>query len=602
MALPRKPKTPSPQGQGGGQRSSEQPRRPQRPAPGGARPSRPSRPQPVENPYDTEDDRDVFTSGDSYYYTEENDSDYENDYEDVGFEDMEESPRRSAPPRPQASPNRRANAGSGNRRKVQRAPEPEYNDDYQDYNDEDEDSGYFDSYESEDNYSQDPFDIDYDGLDDEEIEELEKRKAAHDFYEVDQEEVAAAAKSKRRKNNEKKNKNRGFFNSKDKKRKKDKNGADVYVNEKTGKLEPYAKRKIKVSEFDDRKNRQKKATYIQWGALALGVVLVGAGLKNAIIPPETLTPEEVEVISLETVGATNYPEERAKAVAENFVQAYLAVGNGDVSSDALEYFYTGTLKGDFDPELLQNSVQSETVSVNGGFNQKVVLKPSAYESVSIDDNTGYFTVGALVKPDVSLKLEEDEPKPKLDGAGARWIFFTVNVYYDDEKDTLYVTKDSPTIVPDKEVGATGEAPDMGDIGTGEEAGDDVQADIEPVIFGYISGYANSSLSNQREIKQYLAPSAEPAAKSGLNGDYELNGSEENAISYKAFTTGDPNELKVKVKVSWLNKISIVGNTEEVGSIRYSSNYIATLVKSQDGGWLVKNFDSLKFVPKEEDKS
>ena len=329
MALPRKPKTPSPQGQGGGQRSSEQPRRPQRPAPGGARPSRPSRPQPVENPYDTEDDRDVFTSGDSYYYTEENDSDYENDYEDVGFEDMEESPRRSAPPRPKASPNRRAN--TGNRRKVQRAPEPEYSDDYQDYDDEDEDSGYFDSYESEDNYSQDPFDIDYDGLDDEEIEELEKRKAAHDFYEVDQEEVAAAAKSKRRKNNEKKNKNRGFFNSKDKKRKKDKNGADVYVNEKTGKLEPYAKRKIKVSEFDDRKNRQKKATYIQWGALALGVVLVGAGLKNAIIPPETLTPEEVEVISLETVGATNYPEERAKAVAENFVQAYLAVGNGDVS-------------------------------------------------------------------------------------------------------------------------------------------------------------------------------------------------------------------------------------------------------------------------------
>lgn len=151
MALPRKPKTPSPQGQGGGQRSSEQPRRPQRSAPGGARPSRPSRPQPVENPYDTEDDRDVFTSGDSYYYTEENDSDYENDYEDVGFEDMEESPRRAAPPRPQASPNRRANAGSGNRRKVQRAPEPEYNDDYQDYDDEDEDSGYFDSYESEDN-------------------------------------------------------------------------------------------------------------------------------------------------------------------------------------------------------------------------------------------------------------------------------------------------------------------------------------------------------------------------------------------------------------------------------------------------------------------
>ena len=81
--------------------------------------------------------------------------------------------------------------------------------------------------------------------------------------------------------------------------------------------------------------------------LTLGILLVGAGLKNAILPPETLSEEEVQSISLETVGTTNFPEERARVVAENFIQTYLAVGNRDISSDALSYFYTGVVDGDF---------------------------------------------------------------------------------------------------------------------------------------------------------------------------------------------------------------------------------------------------------------
>lgn len=608
MALPRKPKKPSPQGHGGGQNErsappSSQPRRPQRPSSANARPSRSRRPQPVENPYDTEEDRDVFTSNssssDGYYY-DDNDTDdgYENDYDDVGFEDTEEAPKK-ATKRP-ARPNREeVRTGESNaRRRPRRAPEPapSHDDEYDDY--EEDNSNYFDSYDSNDSEEDDVFAVDYDGLDEEEAEEMDRRRAAQDFYDVDQEEVKVAAKSKRRKAAEKKNKNRGFFNSKDKKRKKDKKGADVYVNEKTGKLEPYAKRKIKVSEFDDRKNRQKKATYIQFTVLTLGILLVGAGLKNAILPPETLSEEEVQSISLETVGTTNFPEERARVVAENFIQTYLAVGNRDISSDALSYFYTGVVDGDFEYAKVE-SPKGESMSVNGTFNQKVVIKPASYEFVSISDNSGYFTVGALVKPDVTLDVPEGEEKPSLDGADAKWVFFTVNVYYDEEKDMLYVTKDSPTLIPDMEVGASGESPEMGTIGNGVEVEDSVKAEIEPVIYGYVSGYANSSSARHRDLQQYLSPNAEKAAKNGLNGDYELAGSPENAINYTTYgSINNPNELKVQVQVSWLDKISIVGSTEESGSARYSSNYIATLVKSADGGWLVQNFDSMKFVPDE----
>ena len=105
MALPRKPKKPSPQGHGGGQNEkkcapSSQPRRPQRPSSANAKPSRPRRPQPVENPYDTEEDRDVFTFNSSLVMdiiTDDNDRDdgYENDYDDVGFEDTEEAPKKA---------------------------------------------------------------------------------------------------------------------------------------------------------------------------------------------------------------------------------------------------------------------------------------------------------------------------------------------------------------------------------------------------------------------------------------------------------------------------------------------------------------------------
>ena len=50
----------------------------------------------------------------------------------------------------------------------------------------------------------------------------------------------------------------------------------------------------------------------------------------------------------------------------------------------------------------------------------------------------------------------------------------------------------------------------------------------------------------------------------VNGDYELAGSPENAINYTTYgSINNPNELKVQVQVSWLDKISIVGSTEDL---------------------------------------
>lgn len=639
MALPKKPKKPA--SQGNSANSGNAGARPQ----GNANRSRPQgqpevrkpqRPQPVSNPYDEQDDE-VFTSeqhmprhdssyqDNSQYY---DDGDYEEEYDDVGFEDMEQ-PAQRAPRRPQR-PSRPQVSRGGNtpRRQPPRAEYSDdnsgYTDDYNahndvnnshqqrndyDYNDYEDDNRYEDEYSNGDNENNDYSDSNvgngyapdfdpYDGLDDEEIEELDRRRDAYEAYDIPEEEVQQAARSKRRKANEKKNKGRGFFNTSDKKRKKDKKGADVYVDEKSGKLEPYAKRKIKVSEFDQRKNRQKKATYIQWSVLALATVLVGMGVKNAVVPPATLSEEEVQGISMAVVGETAFPQERAAVVAENFVQTYLAVGNGDVSSDALSFFYTGALSGEFDPEnpSRNNASNSGNSTINGSFNQRIVVQPSVYESTSIDDNTGFFTVGALVKPGAYVEEDEQGRVPETTGDDARWMFFNVNIYYDDEKDKIYVTPDSPTLVPDKAVGGSADAPDMAPLGNGTEVEDSVLQEISTVIYGYVRGYANSTKDNFSEVEQYLSRSAEDKTKDGLGGEYELAGSAENAIVYEAYQTDNPNEIKVHVQVSWLNKISLEGNTEELASVQYRSNYVATLVKDNEGKWEVQNFDSLKFVP------
>ena len=47
---------------------------------------------------------------------------------------------------------------------------------------------------SNDSEEDDVFAVDYDGLDEEEAEEMDRRRAAQDFYDVDQEEVKVAGK------------------------------------------------------------------------------------------------------------------------------------------------------------------------------------------------------------------------------------------------------------------------------------------------------------------------------------------------------------------------------------------------------------------------
>lgn len=567
-------------------------RKPRKKAP--TRPSRP-RPAPVNDFEDSYDDYDSdsdysassnYSSGEDYGYEEDYGSDsysndydnYDDEYDDVGFEDTEEEELTPAPPARKRRPSRSARPTPPSR---MRNSAPDFDDE-----DDDEEFGDYEAY----------YDAQMEKLEGEERDEVEKNKKAFMEKDIPPEEVKKAAR--RRKKNEKARKKKGIVRGR--KNKKDNTGGDVYADEENFKLEPFAKRKVKVSEFDGRSNKQKKATYIRWGVIGLIGALVLLGIKNALIPPYTMTPEEVQGISLETVGETNFPKERGRGLAENFVKAYLTVGHGDVAQQALDYFYTGAINQEFTPESMEQGVMSNSdinsSTINGKFEQKVITDPIAYQSVSVDDNSGYYIVGALVKPDASQEKDQYGKTPKTSGSEARWVFFQVNVYYDDAKDKLYITKDSPTLVPDVNMGAVADAPKMGKLGNGEELEDNTVDAISPVIYNYISGYAKSTQDDYSAIQQYLAPDAEETAKSGLGGDYELAGDNENAIELKGYSTNDPNMLKFLATVTWKNTITEEGSTEELASVTYDSNYVVTLTKGEDGRWEVQNFNSYTFVP------
>lgn len=609
MAIPKKPIPHS-------RDNGEQHRRRTAPNKGRVAPRKQRQPrrEDVSNPYDLEEDDDLFSPVDNSYedtgfeddfhaentyaddyddsdYPNEHDDDFhdlemDDDYDDVGFEDLE----------PESKPVRRRTAGKRPnrteppRRRRPVAPEPVDMDDT-DYGDDDSDIFDEDAY----------FDNRMSGVSDpEEREELLDNKRKYDEKDIPQEIVKKAAK--KRKEVSKIKKKRGLKKS-GRKNRKDETGGDVFVDEKKLKLEPFAKNKAKPADFDKRKDKQKQAKYIRAGVLTLIVALVGLGVKNAIIPPYTMTPAEVQAISMETVGKTNFPEERGRSVAEDFIKAYLTVGGGDPASSALSFFYTGSLENaNFNQDAIDSGTQPRqegNAAYNGLFKQKFIIDPKTYESYSIDDNTAYFVVGALVKPDAELERDQYGKLPPTSGSEARWVFFNVNVYYDTEKDAMFITKDSPTLVPDKNVGATLDAPDSAPIGDGTEIEDKVMEEITPTALGYINGFAKASEADLSPIEQYLSSDAAPTAKGGLGGEFALSGNAENAVNIEGFNTGTSNEAKLKINVRWKSGITREGSTDEIASSVYNSTYVMTLKKSAAGRWEVTNFDSMKYVPEEE---
>ena len=351
---------------------------------------------------------------------------------------------------------------------------------------------------------------------------------------------------------------------------KDKKGQDVFIDEKNLKLKPFGGRKIKEGEFDDRANNRTYALVIQWVVIALIGVLIALGVKNALFPAKPLSIEEVAEIATIVTGQTNYPEERGKVYATDFIRAFLTTGDKD-ADQVLGFFYNGSLsEGD-----------NKNLDVASEFGQEVLFGPSIYQSTVITENSSNYIVGSLVRSHVPDPEDNEKTASRT-----RWIFFSVNVYYDESSNRMYITPDSPTLVPKQEVGPIADVPPIQPPGLGVPD-EETTKEIEPVIKGFMKGYAESTSNNYSSLEQYIINDAPRELKNGLGNEFGFSGGIDNALQFSAYPTEDSGVIKVLMNVNWSNAL---------GGIKadYRSTYIATL-NNHSGKWLVEKLSAIRYV-------
>jgi hypothetical protein len=359
-------------------------------------------------------------------------------------------------------------------------------------------------------------------------------------------------------------------------RKKEEKAQDVFIDEENLKLEPFGgKRKVRVNDLDGRKNLRKRSQIVQYIVIALVLLMVGFAAKSAFFPKPSLTADEVAAIVAETAGVSDFPVEAGKAFATDFMKAYLTVNGDALSKEALGYYYNGSL----------SAADSPNRSTTPGFKQTVVYGPAVYESKGLTPYSARYTVGALVKPEAARS------EAPADDSTAKWAYFNVNVYYDDVSKNFSITPDSPSLIPAVEVGDPSKIPSAKELGTGVL--DKTIADsLKSVVQGFIKGYAVSSPTDHSNLDQYIAADADASLQKGLAKAFVLAGTEEDAITYQAFSTEDPNVIKVAVAVNWRDQL---GSGTEVNKLEYKSNYVMTLQKQANEKYLVSKFAPQYYV-------
>lgn len=352
---------------------------------------------------------------------------------------------------------------------------------------------------------------------------------------------------------------------------------DTFIDEKNAKLKPYGrgKRKAKVNEFDNRKNLRKKARAIQFFVIGLLVLLVGLGVKNALVPPKVFTEDEISEISQKANGITAFPIERGKGFVQDFMKAYLSLNNDETSKKVLNYYYAGSVKGE---DSSWNSTKESRID---NFNQKILAGPTIYEVRSDKDYSARYVVGALtIKTDKKGKTIGDPQNS----------FFSVNVYYDQKTDKMVIVEDSPTVVSPPDIDSVSKLPQPLSYGQADE---DLTAEVSSVVTGYIKGYATSSSTKHSELDQYVIPKASPELFRGFDGRYTIG---EDDIQFEAYPPGEiSSDVIVDIEVTWTDSFS------EKENVKYKSSYIMILQKQDNGKYLVSKFSPKMFVEAEKEK-
>lgn len=356
-------------------------------------------------------------------------------------------------------------------------------------------------------------------------------------------------------------------------------------------------RKLKDSEFDKRKNVRKQAKMIQWTVVAIILGIFAMSVKTAFFPPQGLSENDVVDIATQVSGRTEFPTERGRAFATDFMRVFLDNDGTNANADALGFFYSGEV----------NEVPNNAAVMSKGMTQRLIVGPEVYGIKVLNDSSAKVLVGAFVEG-----IASGAPAEKIkEYASRHWVFFNVNLFYDKKNDRMYIGKDSPTLTANPEVGVNNDLPDgINQFGVAGDRGDDKLRDtIAATVYGYIDGYAKSSADNHSYVDQYVLndPSVDKTQLlNGLGGQYQPQGGEASkstTITAFAPQKTDENkdqedtsqEINAKVDVVWEKDIKSANADSSPLKITYTSSYAMTLRQS-GGKWLVKSFTPYPYIP------
>lgn len=353
-----------------------------------------------------------------------------------------------------------------------------------------------------------------------------------------------------------------------------------FIDKKKKRLIPFGgkkskkKRFVKSSDFDDRKNKLAKTKIMQLGIILFALLMFMIGLKNTFAPNHVYTDDQIRQFAAEGAGQTGFPEERGRFFVENFMESYLNLDKTKPElMQSLSYYYG---EGD----LSSSGYAGLNMDWNHDTKQKVLISPKVIDVELLSDYSAQYKVSTYVSNTKGEKVEDKN-------LAGRWLSFSVNLFYNEEEDSMSITQDSPSIIPNKNIGQHTLVPDAKELGDGG-VNTDILPAISPTIDGFIESFAKASMESHDSVIQYIDDEDDISLYDGFGGAVELAGDPKDSIQKVVYNEGEEgNQFEVDVTVSWVDS-STVDKDEKV---EYTSRYQMSIRANSEG-----KFSVTKFIP------
>lgn len=321
-------------------------------------------------------------------------------------------------------------------------------------------------------------------------------------------------------------------------------------------------RRVDPSEFDDRTDAASKARLAQLIALIFIGGMLLLGVKNTFFPSNSYNPDEISMMAKNAMNETGFPRERGKALVEEFTAELLSTDSTDNGRDE-------RLKKYMTSEEIQDGGDIDFFNVQGQSRQKIVQQPRVFNELLVNKNVAIYKVSAVVSDDTGDIVDQSS---SYSSDLTHKVSLQMNVFYDEESDTLAIVKRTVSIIPNpavtSDVKIKKENVTLGS-GVPEEDQETVKS-LQPIVYGFLTEYLDASRYHNDGIKQYIPSDAKVDLYDGFGGSVIFNGVASDSIEYTPYKGENPGEWKIFVSMS-LRDANASNDT-----IVYNSNYIMTI--------------------------